>query len=65
MRESLTAITEELRRLKQAGVTTVSVTEETLERLRRVVGLLLMWMLERSGGGGTLLRRFREISSAH
>jgi len=38
MRESLTAITEELRRLKQAGVTTVSVTEETLERLRRVVG---------------------------
>ena len=39
MRESLTAITEELRRLKLAGVTTVPVAEETLERLRRVVGL--------------------------
>lgn len=38
MRESLTAITEELRRLKLAGVTTVPVAEETLERLRRVVG---------------------------
>jgi uracil-DNA glycosylase family 4 len=37
MRESLTAITEELRRLKQAGVTTVSVTDETLERLRRAL----------------------------
>jgi DNA polymerase len=38
MRESLTAITEELRRLKLAGVTTVPVADETLERLRRVVG---------------------------
>ena len=38
MRESLTAITEELRRLKLAGVTTVPVPDETLERLRRVVG---------------------------
>jgi DNA polymerase len=37
MRESLTAITEELRRLKLAGVTTVPVADETLERLRRVV----------------------------
>ena len=37
MRESLTAITEELRRLKQAGVTTVPVADETLERLRRVL----------------------------
>jgi uracil-DNA glycosylase family 4 len=37
MRESLTAITEELQRLKQAGVTTVSVTDETLERLRRAL----------------------------
>jgi DNA polymerase len=38
MRESLTAITEELRRLKLAGVTTVPVADETLEQLRRVVG---------------------------
>lgn len=38
MRESLTAITEELRRLKLAGVTTVPVADETLERMRRVVG---------------------------
>ncbi|MEY3607312.1 MAG: hypothetical protein RLZZ447_100 [Verrucomicrobiota bacterium] len=37
MRASLTAITEELRRLKQAGVTTVPVADETLERLRRAV----------------------------
>ncbi|MBM3866066.1 MAG: uracil-DNA glycosylase [Verrucomicrobia bacterium] len=38
MRESLAAITEELRRLKLAGVTTVPVADETLARLRRVVG---------------------------
>ncbi|MFZ9745807.1 MAG: uracil-DNA glycosylase, partial [Opitutaceae bacterium] len=38
MRASLQAITEELRRLKLAGVTTVPVAEETLERLRKVVG---------------------------
>ena len=37
MRESLNAITEELRRLKLAGVTTVPVADDTLERLRRVV----------------------------
>ena len=38
MRASLQAITEELRRLKLAGVATVPVADETLERLRRVVG---------------------------
>jgi len=37
MRESLTAITEELRRLKLAGVTTVPVADETLAGLRRVL----------------------------
>ena len=37
MRAALTALTEELKRLKSTGVTTVSVSSESLETLRKVV----------------------------